>query len=73
MENLSLIFFVLIIATALISAGYNWMYKKEIHRMEKQVGVVIPATLIQLINGITLASLLIAVVGIFLFLISSIL
>jgi len=73
MENLSLVFFLLIITTALISAGYNWMYKKEIHRMEKQVGVIIPSTLIQLLSGITLASLLIAVVGTILFFISSLL
>lgn len=71
--QISTLMYLLVFTTALICAGYNWMYKKEIHRMERQVGIVIPASLIQLLSALISISLFIATASLLLFSITSLL
>lgn len=68
--QISTLIYMIILTTALICATYNWMYKKEIFRMEKHVGVTIPLSLVQLLTAIITGSLVIAVISFFLLLIS---
>jgi hypothetical protein len=58
--SLTLIIYSIVVTAALLCAGYNWMYKREIQRTEKQVGIAIPTSFFQLLNALSFISLGIA-------------
>lgn len=66
----TLILYSILTFVALIIAGYNWMYKQEIRRTEKQIGITLPVTLLQLVNAIFVISLTIAGISVVMFFIS---
>jgi hypothetical protein len=60
MSSILLSIYSIIVIAALLCAGYNWMYKREIQRTEKQVGIAIPASFFQLLTALSFISLGIA-------------
>lgn len=60
MSTIVSILYVILIIIALTCAGYNWLYKQEIRRSEKQVGITIPASFFQLLNALSFISITIA-------------